>query len=102
MKRIAAALAAVLAIAFATPARAAEGATLYKQKCAACHGPDGKGQTKMGEKLGVKDLTALKESEADIAKIIEDGKPPKMTPFKEKIPAEDIKALAKFVKGGLK
>jgi mono/diheme cytochrome c family protein len=102
MKRIAAALAAVLTVAIATPASAADAKTLFKQKCAACHGPDGKGQTKMGEKLGVKDLTTIKDSEADIEAIISAGKPPKMTAFKDKISADEIKALAAFVKGGLK
>ena len=29
----------------------------YEKSCAKCHGPDGKGQTKMGQKLGIKDYT---------------------------------------------
>jgi cytochrome c6 len=102
MKRLTAALAAVLALAFAAPARAADGKALFAQKCASCHGPDGKGQTKMGEKLGVKDLTATKLSEAEIKGTIEAGKPPKMTGYKEKLSGEEIDALAKFVKGGVK
>lgn len=28
--------------------------------CAKCHGPEGKGDTKMGQKLGIKDLTDAK------------------------------------------
>src|SRR6266700_3319243 len=29
----------------------------WDKQCAKCHGPDGKGDTKMGQKLGIKDLT---------------------------------------------
>ena len=38
-------------------ASAADAKANYDKACAKCHGPDGKGQTKMGEKLGIKDLT---------------------------------------------
>ncbi len=41
-------------------ARAADGKELYEKDCAKCHGTDGKGKTKMGEKLGVKDYTDAK------------------------------------------
>jgi cytochrome c6 len=102
MKRITATLAAVLALAFAAPARAEDGKALFASKCASCHGPDGKGQTKMGEKMGVKDLTQIKSSEADIEATITNGKPPKMTAYKDKLTPEQIKALATYVKGGLK
>ena len=30
---------------------------LYEKDCAKCHGSDGKGETKMGKKLGAKDYT---------------------------------------------
>lgn len=99
MKRIALALATFALVA---TAHAEDGKALFAQKCASCHGPDGKGQTKMGEKLGVKDLTATKLSEADIKGTIENGKPPKMTPYKDKLSGEEIDAIAKFVKGGVK
>jgi len=102
MKRLTVALAAVLALAFATPARAADGKALFAQKCATCHGPDGKGKTKMGEKLGVKDLTVTKLSEAEVEATISGGKPPKMLAYKGKLADDEIKALAGFVKGGLK
>jgi len=53
---------AVLAAA-ALSARAAEGKALYEKACAKCHGTDGKGQTKMGKKYGVKDYTDPKVQE---------------------------------------
>jgi cytochrome c6 len=101
MSRIATVVALVLLGAGAV--RADDGATLFKQRCASCHGPDGKGKTKMGEKMGVKDLTAIKASEAEIQKTIADGKPgTKMLGYKGKISDADIKALATYVKGGIK
>lgn len=32
----------------------------WEKTCVKCHGPDGKGDTKMGQKLGIKDLTDAK------------------------------------------
>jgi len=103
MTRIAAALAACLALSLAAPARAEDGGALFKQKCASCHGPDGKGQTAMGKKLGATDLTKEKDVALDaIVKHIEDGKPPKMMAYKGKLTPEQIKAVAEYVKGGVK
>jgi cytochrome c553 len=48
---------AVLAFAFTTSVLAADGKTVYSDHCAKCHGDDGKGDTKMGHKLGAKDYT---------------------------------------------
>jgi cytochrome c oxidase cbb3-type subunit 3 len=101
MKRIVAALTLVLAVG-AGAARAEDAKALFAQKCAACHGPDGKGGTAMGKKLGAKDLTAVKLTEPEIAATITNGKPPKMTPYKDKLTGAQIQALAKYVKGGLK
>jgi cytochrome c553 len=56
MKKLLTLSIAVLAGA-ALSASAAEGKALYEKACAKCHGTDGKGQTKMGKKYGVKDYT---------------------------------------------
>lgn len=40
--------------------RAADAKETWDKNCAKCHGEDGKGQTKMGAKLGVKDYTDAK------------------------------------------
>lgn len=45
-------------------ARAADAKEIYDKECAKCHGADGKGQTKMGQKLGAKDYTDPKVQEA--------------------------------------
>ena len=53
-------LAAVFGLAAALSASAADAKQNWTDKCASCHGADGKGQTKMGQKLGVKDFTDAK------------------------------------------
>jgi cytochrome c6 len=98
MKRIALVLAAAFAL--APLARAEDAAAIYQSKCKMCHGPDGKG-TPVGVKMGAKDLTVTKLSEAEIAKTVEEGRG-KMTPFKGKLEPAQIQAVAKYVKGGLK
>ena len=40
--------------------RAADAKAAYDKDCAKCHGADGKGDTKMGKKLGAKDYTDAK------------------------------------------
>jgi len=82
-------------------ASAADGKEIYTKKCAGCHGPDGAGKTTMGEKMGVPTLVGTKLSAAELAAVIGDGRK-KMPAYKEKISAEEVKAVADFVKGGIK
>lgn len=73
----------------------------YDKSCAKCHGKDGKGETKMGQKLGIKDYTDAKvqaelKDEAAI-KAIKEGLKDKegkvlMKPA-EDLSADDVKAL---------
>lgn len=37
---------------------AADGAATWDDNCAKCHGPDGKGDTKIGHKLNISDLSS--------------------------------------------
>ena len=96
MKRF---FAAMVALMVATPVVAlADGAGDWDKKCASCHGKDGKGKTKMGEKMKAKDYSDAKVQDAmtDEAaeKAISEGvKDVKMPAFKDKMKAEEIKAV---------
>ena len=51
----------IAAIAVATlSAHAADAKATYEASCLKCHGAEGKGDTKIGQKLGVKDFTDAK------------------------------------------
>src|SRR5258706_16089663 len=50
-------LALAIAATAALSARADDAKAIYEKDCAKCHGADGRGDTKMGKKLGVKDYT---------------------------------------------
>ena len=56
MKKISLLLALAPALC-AAAAAAADAKAIYEKDCAKCHGSDGKGDTKMGKKLGAKDYT---------------------------------------------
>lgn len=78
----------------------------YEKSCTKCHGADGKGDTKMGKKLGIKDYTDAKvqaELKDDAAfKAIKEGLKDKedktlMKPA-EDLSDADIKALVAYMK----
>ena len=95
----------VLVLATATVARAAGAKETWDKTCAKCHGPDGKGDTKMGKKLDVKDLTDAKNQAAltddkafkTIKDGVKDGDKTKMKPA-ENLTDDDIKSLVTFVR----
>ena len=80
-------------------------ADLWKAKCKGCHGDDGKGKTKMGEKEKIPDLTDAtwqkKHADADIKETITNGSKEnaKMKAFKDKLTPEQIDGLVKYVRG---
>ena len=87
-------------------ARAEEAKALYEKSCAKCHGLDGKGETKMGKKLGCKDYTDAKVSaelkDADAIKSIKEGLKDKedktlMKPA-DGLSDEDIKGLIAYLR----
>jgi len=97
MKRL---LVAAVLVLSAAAARAEDTAALFQAKCKICHGADGKG-TPVGKTMGSPDLTAVKISAADAAKVIENGKG-KMRAFKGQLTDEQIKALGDYVANGMK
>jgi cytochrome c553 len=59
MKKLLTLTVAIVSMA-ALSAMAADGKALYEEHCGKCHGADGKGDTKMGKKLGCKDYSDAK------------------------------------------
>jgi mono/diheme cytochrome c family protein len=111
------ALAATVSVAGATPPTADiappkpatpvvdKGGEVYTATCAKCHGTDGKGDTKIGQKAKEQgknwpDLTAQKTAADKVKAIITDGVADTgMKPYKDKLSAEEIDAVAKYVIG---
>ena len=85
----------ILVVALAPVAFAADGAAIYKAKCASCHGADGKGQSAMGKKMNLRDLGSpevQKQTDKELYDWTADGKG-KMPAYKDKLSADEIKAL---------
>ena len=90
------------AVLFAAPV-----AENWENHCTKCHGADGKGQTKAGRKLNVKDYTDAKVQaemkDADMIKATADGVldkngKEKMKAYKDELSAEEIKELVAYVR----
>jgi mono/diheme cytochrome c family protein len=88
----------------------AAAARSYKAKCAACHGADGKGKTKQGEKMKIGDLTsaaAKKELTPEKVKTVildgvareKDGVKQEMKGLRGKIPDDQLEELVAYVRG---
>jgi len=98
---------AILALAFllflALPNLSWAQEDIYKAKCAACHGADGKG-TAVGKKMGAPEFSSpavQKASDEDLADFIENGGPQKKASHafaNEGVSAGDANKLAAYVK----
>ncbi len=100
MKNLTPILIAAIALSLAS-VRAADVKEIYEKNCTKCHGADGKGDTKMGKKVNVKDLTDAKVqaefTDEQAFKTIKEGKKDKedkvlMKPI-ENATDDEIKAL---------
>lgn len=99
-------LTAVLILGAALTASAADAQANWDEHCAKCHGADGKGQTKMGKKLSIRDLSDAKVqtefTDEQALKIMKEGLTDKngKTSMKaiEGLSDEDMKALIPFVR----
>lgn len=103
MKNVIPVLVAALALSISS-SRAADVKEVYEKNCTKCHGADGKGDTKMGKKVNVKDLTDAKVQAAftdeQAFKTIKEGKKDKddkvlMKPL-EGASDDEIKALVAY------
>jgi len=95
-------LIAAAVIVMALPAHAADPATesLYKTKCAACHGPDGAGNTPAGKKLETRSFLlpdVMKATDKELTEITCKGKN-KMPAFDKKLTEDQIKGLVAYVR----
>jgi cytochrome c6 len=95
-------IAAGAAIALAAPV-----AENWENHCAKCHGADGKGQTKVGKKMGVLDYTTAeaqgKFTDEQAVKVTTDGAKDKagkerMKGYKDELSAQEIKDLVAHVR----
>jgi len=96
----------ILTLAASTSAlMASDAGPIWEKTCQKCHGADGKGDTKMGKKMEVKDLTDPKyqasftddKATKAIKEGIKDGDRTKMKPA-EGLTDDDIKALVAKVR----
>ena len=95
-----------LLIAGVVSVRAADAKENWDKNCKRCHGEDGKGKTKMGEKYGIKDYTDAKVQEGmkdeaitkAIKEGVKDGETIKMKAFGDVLSDDEIKALVKYVR----
>ena len=83
------------------PARADNTAeATFKAKCAACHGPDGKGETASGKAMKVRSFAApdvVKKSDEDLGEAIAKGKG-KMPAYAKSLNADQIKDLVAYIR----
>jgi mono/diheme cytochrome c family protein len=86
--------------------RAADAKTNWANNCAQCHGPTGKGDTKMGKMVGAMDLTDPKKqasfTDAKATQSIKEGVKQNgkttMKAFGGKLSDDEIKALVAYVR----
>lgn len=77
-----------------------EAETLFKAKCAGCHGQDGTGSTPAGKAMGAHDLRSpdiQKESDSDLAAVIVKGKN-KMPAYDKKLKPAEIDGLVAYIR----
>ena len=83
------------------PAAAQEaGTALYKTKCTACHGADGKGDTSIGKTNKIRDLSSAdvqQQNDADLTAIIVNGKG-KMPAYGKSLKPDQVKDLVSYIR----
>ncbi len=94
-------------LACAVPALAAPVTENWENHCTKCHGEDGKGQTKAGKKLQLKDYTDAKVQaemkDEEMIKVITEGitdkaGKEKMKAYKDELSSDEIKELVAHIR----
>jgi mono/diheme cytochrome c family protein len=85
-----------------SPERLARAKTLFAEKCARCHGADGRGRTVTGDMLGVPDFTDENwwkgdRGDARLITSVTEGRD-EMPPFGRKLSRREIAALVAYVR----
>jgi mono/diheme cytochrome c family protein len=85
-----------------TPERMARAKRLFGEKCARCHGPDGRGKTVTGDILGVPDFTDARwwdeeKSDRRLVASVTEGRA-EMPAFGKKLSRQEIAALVAYVR----
>jgi mono/diheme cytochrome c family protein len=75
------------------------GKSIFKKRCAACHGMNGRGDTKLGKRFKIPSLASSHASTWKINRVIKHGVPKsKMRAYKQKLNARELDAVTAFVK----
>ena len=100
MKKLALLVAAfaVIALVSAPPAQAADGKALYDAKCAMCHGKDGVAKPMAKGSANLNDAKWQEATKVEAIETAITGGKGKMKGYKDKMSAEEIKAVATYVK----
>ena len=89
------------------PAGTIDTGKLWTKHCQSCHGPDGKGKTKAGKKLNVRDYTDPKVQaemkddamiKATTDGIFDKGGKEKMKAYKDELSTDEIKELVAYIR----
>ncbi len=86
-----------LVLSMAMPVLAADGAAVYKAKCAMCHGPDG---SKENPAMNIKALSGpdvQKQTDAQLIETTSKGKG-KMPAYTGKLSDDEIKSVVAFIR----
>lgn len=76
------------------------GKVAYDKHCAKCHGEDGAGATKIGEKMGLRDLGSADVqamSDTELITITAEGKG-KMPGYDKKLSKDEVKAVVDYMR----
>ena len=78
------------------------GATLFRERCARCHGKDGKGGDAKDDMPSIPDFSDAtwhkSRTNAQLSASILDGKGKQMPAFRERLKAEDVKAVLAYIR----